>query len=96
MKTYMSEGQIRLVGRVWEIRKFLKLAQQHITSDVSLLEYLSKQTGHSHKKHVSPGFQFDREVTASCIPSSSSTLPQPQPQRPQKMRDPRVIPFPSK
>ncbi|MDF2961806.1 MAG: hypothetical protein K0S39_3541 [Paenibacillus sp.] len=95
MKTYMSEGQIRLVGRVWEIRRFLKLAQQRMTTDVSLLEFLSEQTGCTSNKRSSHRLHLDGEVTTYGT-AGSSMPPQLQPQHPQKTQGPHVIPFPSR
>lgn len=95
MKTYMTEGQIRLVGRVWEIRRFLKLAQQRRTTDVSLLEFLSEQTGYANKKQPMHRLHLDGEA-AAYIPASNCMQPQPQLERQQKTQDPNVIPFPLK
>ncbi|NOU97640.1 Z-ring formation inhibitor MciZ [Paenibacillus sp. LMG 31456] len=92
MKTYMTEGQIRLVGRVWEIRRFLKLAQQRRTTDVSLLEFLSEQTGYANKKQSTDLLHLDGE--AAYFPENSSMQPRPQPEHQQKTQDPNVIPFP--
>ncbi|TDF99264.1 Z-ring formation inhibitor MciZ [Paenibacillus piri] len=95
MKTYMSEEAVRLVGRVWEIRRFLKQAQQRTTTDITLLEYLSKQTGYNHGRQPAHRFQLDGAATA--YPSANgSNPPTPQLQCPQKTQDRRVIPFPSK
>lgn len=91
MKTYLSEQQIRLVGRVWEIRRYLKMAQQRLTTDVSLLTFLSQQTG--HVAHTNRGLMLDGDATYV------SHTPKPNPlllQSPQKTPDPRLIPFPSK
>lgn len=95
MKTYMTEGQIRLVGRVWEIKRFLKLAQQRLTTDVSLLEYLSEQMGYSNHKPAPSRLHLDGEAS-TYVPVSSSMQQQQQLQPPQKKQDPNVIPFPSK
>ncbi|WP_434006888.1 hypothetical protein [Paenibacillus konkukensis] len=89
----MSEKQIRLVGRVWEIRRYLKMAQQHLTTDVSLLAFLSQQTGHSHQR--AGGLMLDGELTLPACSEGSTPYP-PQRQSPQKTPDLRVIPFPSK
>ncbi|PZE22022.1 Z-ring formation inhibitor MciZ [Paenibacillus xerothermodurans] len=47
MKTYVSDNQIRLVGRVWEIRRYLTLARQRAHTDMKLQEYLTELTGYS-------------------------------------------------
>ncbi|SFK93231.1 Protein of unknown function [Paenibacillus sp. 1_12] len=48
MKTYVSEKQISMVGQVWEIRRYLELAQQKRSEDTSLLTYLAEQTDYAH------------------------------------------------
>jgi hypothetical protein len=45
MKTYVGGNRIRLVGRAWEIRRFLKLAQQRVNMDVTLQDYISEYPG---------------------------------------------------
>ncbi|WP_197035430.1 Z-ring formation inhibitor MciZ [Paenibacillus sp. UNC451MF] len=94
MKTYLSEQQIRLVGRVWEIRRYLKQAQARMTTDVSLLAFLSEQTGYKHEGRSSlmldsgqtQPMELSHNATPSQLPHSSQT----------KKQDPQVIPFPSK
>jgi len=92
MKTYLSDQQIRLVGRVWEIRRYLKMAQQRITTDVSLLAFLAAQTGHAG--HSSKGLMLDGETTYA--PPSDSRPSQPPHQSPRSTQGPGLVPFPSK
>lgn len=54
MKTYVSEKQISMVGQVWEIRRYLQLAQRKRSEDTSLLTYLAEQTDYTHTNSVSP------------------------------------------
>ncbi len=94
MKTYLSEQQIRLVGRVWEIRRYLKQAQARMTTDVSLLAFLSEQTGYKNEGRSS--LMLDDGLSQPTDVSSNAKQNwQTHPQQ-TKMQDPRVIPFPSK
>lgn len=45
MKTYTTESQIRLVGKVWEIRRYLKMALQRTDGHLLLSDYLNGQAG---------------------------------------------------
>lgn len=72
MKTYTTENQIRLVGRVWEIRHYLKMAQQRLTTDVRLLQFLAEQTGHqSELQQKGRGLWLDGEASFGNTPSSA-------------------------
>lgn len=75
MKTYMTENQIRLVGRVWEIRHYLKMAQQRLTTDVRLLQFLSEQTGHNHQQQPSRGLWLDGSSSHVNTPEEMNTPP---------------------
>lgn len=76
MKTYMTENQIRLVGRVWEIRHYLKMAQQRLTTDVRLLQFLAEQTGHqSALQQKGRGLWLDGEAFANRTSSAPSAQP---------------------
>ncbi|MNI07328.1 hypothetical protein D3C73_603350 [compost metagenome] len=43
MKSYQSEQQIRLVGKVWEIRLHLRTLLEQNDRDSLLIDYLAKQ-----------------------------------------------------
>jgi hypothetical protein len=70
MKTYMTDHQIRLVGRVWEIRRYLKMAQQRLTTDVRLLQFLSEQAGYSQLKEKSRGIWSDADPHIKSAPAN--------------------------
>lgn len=94
MKTYLSEQQIRLVGRVWEIRHYLKQAQARMTTDVSLLAFLSEQTGYKNEGRSS--LMLDEGMSPPIeAPRNATQNRQTHPQQTKK-QDPRVVPFPSK
>ncbi|SCW27348.1 Protein of unknown function [Paenibacillus tianmuensis] len=40
MKTYVNAGQLRLVGKGWEIRNYLKMALDRVPPDVPLATFL--------------------------------------------------------
>jgi hypothetical protein len=40
MKTYTTDTQIRLVGKAWEIRRYLKMALQRTDRSLLLSDYL--------------------------------------------------------
>jgi hypothetical protein len=92
MKTYMSDKRISMVGRVWEIRRYLKLAQRKLTKDTSLLTYLAEQTNYAHAQARS--FGLDEEPTSVPL-TSNPMLHQPQSQFLQNTQHRHVIPFPS-
>ncbi|WP_192704921.1 Z-ring formation inhibitor MciZ [Paenibacillus sp. OAS669] len=94
MKTYLSEQQIRLVGRVWEIRRYLKQAQARMTTDVSLLAFLSEQTGYKHE--AKSGLMLDSGLTQPTDGTNNATLNRQLPLPQTKTQDPRIIPFPSR
>jgi hypothetical protein len=43
MKSYTSEQQIRLVGKVWEIKRYLNKALQNSGGKLKFTDYLSDQ-----------------------------------------------------
>jgi hypothetical protein len=91
MKTYVSDKQISLVGRVWEIRRYLKMAQRKLSKDTSLLTYLSEQTEYSPAQPRS--LAFDGRINKV----SSANSPKPYPQQLlflQNKQDPYVSPSP--
>ncbi|NHN28808.1 Z-ring formation inhibitor MciZ [Paenibacillus agricola] len=77
MKTYISEKQLSMVGRVWEIRRYLKLAQRKLTKDTSLLTYLAEQTDYAHTKPSSLVLDEENTLTpAALIPFHDRALRQ--------------------
>jgi hypothetical protein len=91
MKTYYAPNQMRLAGKGWEIRNYLKMAMRLSPSNISLSEFVQ-------------GKCVNVLTDASCLrrgltdrdSGGAGALRQPLyiPQR--KTPDRRVIPFPSK
>lgn len=42
MKSYVEHPSIRLVGKCWEIRKYLNLIMQNENKGLTLIEFLQK------------------------------------------------------
>lgn len=40
MKTYISKGQLRLVGKAWEVRQYLKMMLEGLSADQPLTALL--------------------------------------------------------
>ncbi|MBP1155165.1 hypothetical protein ACVLD2_000928 [Paenibacillus sp. PvR052] len=40
MKTYSADRQLRLVGKAWEVREYLKMTLGRVSADVSLASFL--------------------------------------------------------
>lgn len=72
MKTYMSEKQLSMVGRVWEIRGYLKMAQRKLTKDTSLLTYLAEQTNYAQVHRYAPIEKILNDDPQSNIPMKDS------------------------
>jgi len=50
MKSYVTDNQIRLVGKAWEIKRHLQVLLKQAGKDVSLSEYArSTQTLQPHR-----------------------------------------------
>lgn len=50
MKSYVSDRQIRLVGKVWEVKRYLQQTLQQADRDLTLLDYVqAKQPRQLHK-----------------------------------------------
>ncbi|MFC5448000.1 Z-ring formation inhibitor MciZ [Paenibacillus aestuarii] len=50
MKCYVSENQIRLVGKAWEIKRYLQQLLTQVGHDIKLSEYAhSMQTPQPHR-----------------------------------------------
>jgi hypothetical protein len=47
MKSYTAEQQIRLVGKVWEIKRYLNQAAQKSHEELKLTEFLTHQLAYS-------------------------------------------------
>jgi hypothetical protein len=50
MKSYTAEQQIRLVGKVWEIKRYLNQAVQKSNEELKLTEFLTDQLAYSTTK----------------------------------------------
>jgi hypothetical protein len=50
MKSYTAEQQIRLVGKAWEIKRYLNLAAQKSNEELKFTEFLSGQLAYSQQK----------------------------------------------
>jgi hypothetical protein len=91
MKTYISEKQLSMVGRAWEIRRYLKMAQRKLTKDTSLLTYLAEQTDYAHAQRYAP---ITEEVNNDA-PQSNNHMKHPQPsQFLQNKQCQQTVPFP--
>jgi hypothetical protein len=47
MKSYTAEQQIRLVGKAWEIKRYLNLAAQKSNEELKFTEFLKWQLAYS-------------------------------------------------
>jgi hypothetical protein len=47
MKSYTAEQQIRLVGKVWEIKRYLNQAAQKSHEELKFTEFLTNQLAYS-------------------------------------------------
>jgi hypothetical protein len=93
MKTYMSDKRISLVGRVWEIRRYLKMAQHKLNKDTSLLAYLSEQTNDAP---AAASFLLNRSRVTNNAPNADNPMPHPpQFQFLQNKPDLYEVPYPS-
>lgn len=55
MKTYVNAGQLRLVGKGWEIRNYLKMTLDRVSPDVPLAAFLDgTQTGRAATVYPDP------------------------------------------
>lgn len=55
MKTYVNAGQLRLVGKGWEIRNYLKMALDRVSPDVPLAVFLDgTQNGSAATAYLAP------------------------------------------
>ncbi len=55
MKTYVNARQLRLVGKGWEIRSYLKMALDRVSPDVPLAVFLDgTRTGTAATVYPSP------------------------------------------
>jgi hypothetical protein len=50
MKSYTAEQQIRLVGKAWEIKRYLNQAAQKTNEELKFSEFLSGQLAYSTTK----------------------------------------------
>ena len=85
MKTYVTDGQLRLVGKAWEVKEYLKMAMGRVPSGLSLAAFLEGNPAPLKDKPAGS--------KSSRYPG---TLPIRRHTRLQKMPDRPVIPFPSK
>lgn len=46
MKSYVTERQLRLVGKAWEIREWLRQQRRALGNDAVLTEVLASKTVH--------------------------------------------------
>ncbi|MDQ1909500.1 Z-ring formation inhibitor MciZ [Paenibacillus sp. GD4] len=46
MKSYTAVNQVRLVGKAWEIRRYLQMALQRLEGDMLLTDFLHEQIGY--------------------------------------------------
>lgn len=85
MKTYTADRQLRLVGKAWEVREYLKMTLGRVPADVSLASFLEGSLIPLHDKLSSP-----------ALLGIAGTLPKRHSTRLQKMPDRLATPFPSK
>jgi hypothetical protein len=54
LKSYASQQHFRLVGKVWEIKRYLNQMTQQKSGALTLAEYLSAQLTYSTKASIKP------------------------------------------
>ncbi|ALS22766.1 Z-ring formation inhibitor MciZ [Paenibacillus naphthalenovorans] len=89
MKTYVGNGQLRLVGKAWEVRQYLKMMLGTLSADQPLTAFLNARSAAELK---------NRLIRPVCPVHTSIADRQRKRHRKllQKTKGLHVIPFPSK